>query len=146
MNPFLSTPGTPRTRGAQSGMALIGETPGGILVGLEVDEVVGKREIVVRPAHPESYEHVFHESAIRAGIVHLRAPLRHAVRDELETPRLERAIGVVYRPDTELQSHYFRACLPLQFDEWIWFDESRAVRPLSRDEVRDLPREHPFAW
>jgi erythromycin esterase-like protein len=44
--------------------------------------------------------------------------------------RLERAIGVIYRPDTELESHYFHASLPRQFDEWIWFDETHAVEPL----------------
>jgi hypothetical protein len=41
-------------------------------------------------------------------------------------------VGVIYRPDTELQSHYFQASLPNQFDEWIWFDETSAVTPLSR--------------
>jgi protein-L-isoaspartate(D-aspartate) O-methyltransferase len=38
---------------------------------------------------------------------------------------------VIYRPETELQSHYFHASLPRQFDEWIWFDETRAVEPLA---------------
>ena len=36
----------------------------------------------------------------------------------------------MYRPDTELQSHYFQAVLPAQFDEYVWFDETRAVEPL----------------
>ena len=49
----------------------------------------------------------------------LRQPRREMLRDELTAPRLERAIGVIYRPETELQSHYFRASLPRQFDEWI---------------------------
>jgi protein-L-isoaspartate(D-aspartate) O-methyltransferase len=49
------------------------------------------------------------------------------VRDELLEPRLERAIGVVYRPETERQSHYLRATLPRQFDEFVWFDETTAV-------------------
>jgi hypothetical protein len=48
----------------------------------------------------------------------------------LFAPRLERAIGVVYRPMTELQSHYFQAVLPAQFDEYVWFDETRAVTAL----------------
>ncbi|HXJ34032.1 MAG TPA: erythromycin esterase family protein [Candidatus Eisenbacteria bacterium] len=67
------------------------------------------------------------------------------MRDELVSPRLERAIGVVYHPDTEMQSHYFHAALPHRFDEWIWFDETRAVRPVSDAEARILPRTHPFA-
>ena len=44
--------------------------------------------------------------------------------------RLKRAIGVIYRPDTEMVSHYFHAQLPRQFDEYVWFDETRAVTPL----------------
>jgi protein-L-isoaspartate(D-aspartate) O-methyltransferase len=85
----------------------------------------------VRPARPDSYERVFHDSGVPAFLLHLREPRRGAVRDELGVARLERAIGVVYRPDTELQSHYFRATLPDQFDEYVWFDETRAVEPLA---------------
>jgi erythromycin esterase-like protein len=47
--------------------------------------------------------------------------------------------------DTELQSHYFHATLPHQFDEYVWFDESRAVRPVSEADARGLPSMHPFA-
>ena len=50
----------------------------------------------------------------------------------LREPRLERAIGVIYRPETERQSHYFIARLPMQFDALIHFDQSRAVQPLER--------------
>jgi protein-L-isoaspartate(D-aspartate) O-methyltransferase len=99
----------------------------------------------VRAAHPESYERVFHEAGIRAGVVHLREPARPEVRDELEPPRLERAIGVVYRPETELQSHYFHATLPHQFDEYIWIDETSALRPVTDATARGLPAAHPFA-
>ena len=99
----------------------------------------------VRPAHPQSYERLCHESGVPAFFLHLRAPRREAVRDELTPPRLERAIGVVYRPETELQSHYFHATLPRQFDEYVWFDETRAVRPVTDAEARGLPRAHPFA-
>ena len=66
-----------------------------------------------------------------------RSCSRCAIRDaacsssELRDPRLERAIGVVYRPETELASHYFQAVLPAQFDEYVWFDETRAVTPLA---------------
>ena len=85
----------------------------------------------VRPAHPRSYERVFHAAGCRPFFLPLRDPARDEVRDELEPPRLERAIGVVYRPDTELQSHYFHATLPHQFDEYVWFDETSAVRPVT---------------
>jgi protein-L-isoaspartate(D-aspartate) O-methyltransferase len=99
----------------------------------------------VRPAHPQSYESVCHLSEIPAFFLPLRRPARAAVRDELMPPRLERAIGVVYRPETELASHYFHAVLPRQFDEYVWFDETRAVRPVTDSEARGLPRAHPFA-
>jgi len=100
----------------------------------------------VRPARPDSYERLCHDAQIPAFTLHLRDPLRDELRDELGDPRLERAIGVVYRPDTELQSHYFQAILPAQFDEYIWFDETSAVEPLPIGEhVKAEVAEHPFA-
>jgi protein-L-isoaspartate(D-aspartate) O-methyltransferase len=99
----------------------------------------------VRPSHERSYESICHQTGVPAFVLHLRAPSREAVRQELERPRLERAIGVVYRPETELQSHYFHASLPHQFDEYLWFDETRAVRPVTEAEARRLVRAHPFA-
>lgn len=100
----------------------------------------------VRPAHAESYERIFHDSGVPAFALHLRDPSRRALRDELTSPRLERAIGVVYRPETELASHYFYASLARQFDEYVWFDETRAVEPLPPSPRRsaEQPRVHPF--
>jgi protein-L-isoaspartate(D-aspartate) O-methyltransferase len=100
----------------------------------------------VRPSRADSYEYIFHQAGLPAFLLHLRDPRRPAIRDELTQPRLERAIGVVYRPDTELQSHYFQACLPEQFDEYVWFEETRAVEPLAeRGEASgDLPETYPF--
>jgi protein-L-isoaspartate(D-aspartate) O-methyltransferase len=85
----------------------------------------------VRPSHERSYERVCHDTDVEAFFLHLREPGREALREELLEPRLERAIGVIYRPETELESHYFQAVLPLQFDEWIWFDRSTAVTPVA---------------
>jgi protein-L-isoaspartate(D-aspartate) O-methyltransferase len=85
----------------------------------------------VRPSHERSYERVCHDSGVEAFLLHLREPRREAVREELLEPRLERAIGVIYRPEAELASHYFQAVLPRQFDEWIWFDETEAVTALA---------------
>jgi protein-L-isoaspartate(D-aspartate) O-methyltransferase len=103
------------------------------------------RVIPVRPSHEDSYERLCHDSGVPAFFLHLREPAREELRFELEPPRLERAIGVVYRPQTEIQSHYFHASLPRQFDEYVWIDETRAVRPVTEDEGRALPRSHPFA-
>ena len=99
----------------------------------------------VRPARADSYERICHESRVPSFLLHLRDPRRDELRHELLEPRLERAIGVVYRPETELQSHYFQAILPAQFDEYIWFDETSAVAPLEAAEVAAAEVEHPFA-
>jgi protein-L-isoaspartate(D-aspartate) O-methyltransferase len=98
----------------------------------------------VRAAHPESYERLCHDSGVPAFLLPLREPHRDEVRDELQSPRLERAIGVIYRPETELQSHYFQAVLPWQFDEYCWFDETHAVVPLGGEEVAGMPDTYPF--
>jgi protein-L-isoaspartate(D-aspartate) O-methyltransferase len=98
----------------------------------------------VRPSHEESYERLCHESGVGAFLLALGSDPE--LVEELRQPRLERAIGVIYRPETELLSHYFEAILPDQFDEWIWFDESSAVRALGRGgEAPSLAEGHPFA-
>jgi erythromycin esterase-like protein len=84
----------------------------------------------VRPGHPESYEALFHEVGIPNFFLGLRddPDLATALRNE----RLERAIGVIYRPETELMSHYFHARLSEQFDAILHYDHTRAVEPLER--------------
>lgn len=98
----------------------------------------------IRPSHPDSYERLCHDTAIAAFMMHLREPQRPELRDELAEPRLERAIGVIYRPETELQSHYFQASLPHQFDEYIWFDHTSPVVPLPTHPVAGAPDTYPF--
>jgi len=66
------------------------------------------------------------------------------LRNGLAKPRLERAIGVIYRPDTDLASHYFQAVLPQQFDEYIWIDETSAVEPIQASELQGIPVTCPF--
>lgn len=100
----------------------------------------------VRPALRDSYEGLCHQSGVRRFFLPLR-DADEALREQLLGPRLNRAIGVIYRPETELQSHYFQSVLPRQFDEYIWFDETSAVRPLSTVEVGpDLPETWPFGY
>jgi protein-L-isoaspartate(D-aspartate) O-methyltransferase len=99
----------------------------------------------VIPSREDSYEYVFHQSGVAAGLAPLRSPRPDEVRSQLMAPRLERAIGVIYRPETELLSHYFQAVLPRQFDEYGWFDETHAVTPLGRPERLALGPGHPFA-
>jgi protein-L-isoaspartate(D-aspartate) O-methyltransferase len=66
------------------------------------------------------------------------------LREKLGTPRLERAIGVIYRPESELASHYFEAVLPRQFNEYIWIDRTSAVKPFDVAELEGLPDTYPF--
>jgi protein-L-isoaspartate(D-aspartate) O-methyltransferase len=98
----------------------------------------------VRPAHEASYERLCHDTALAAFLLPLRHSRGSEVRAELAEPRLERAIGVIYRPETELASHYFHATLPEQFDEFAWFDATEAVRPLQTHELAGVPETYPF--
>lgn len=98
----------------------------------------------VQPAHIDSYERLFHQVPTDNFILPLIKPLQQNVRRKLLAERLERAIGVIYRPESELQSHYFYASLARQFDEYIWFDETRAVEPLSRQQNKAGLETFPF--
>ena len=84
----------------------------------------------VRPALAGSYERLFHDVRIPRFLLPLRTDLELA--SVLTPPRLERAIGVIYLPETERASHYFHARLSEQFDFVLHFDETRAVEPLER--------------
>ena len=85
----------------------------------------------VRPSLPESYERTCHDSELPSFLLDLCEGQRdERLAGELMEPRLERFIGVIYRPETERWSHYSEAVLPRQFDAWVWFDETSAVTPL----------------
>ncbi len=91
-----------------------------------------------------SHEHAFHLSN-QPGLIR---PLGRG-RDEqlaraLAAPRPERAIGVIYRPESELASHYFDSELSRQFDEYVWIDETRAVTPLPTATEAGMPDTWPF--
>jgi erythromycin esterase-like protein len=91
----------------------------------------GKMEIrSVRPSRSDSYEHLCHEAGVPRFLLDLGR--NEALSHRLLQPRLERFIGVIYRPATELLSHYVEASLPQQFDAFAWFDETSALTPLAR--------------
>jgi erythromycin esterase-like protein len=93
----------------------------------------------VRPARSDSWEWLFHDT---------RVPRFLIETDALEGQRLERAIGVIYRPETERLSHYFQALIAKQFDLVIHFDETRAVEPLEPTSEwieGELPETYPWA-
>jgi erythromycin esterase-like protein len=97
---------------------------------------------VVRPALPGSWEELLH------GMGPSRFMLEPKALSRLGGRRLERAIGVIYRPQTERQSHYFHARLADQFDVVIHIDETHAVEPLERTsewEEGELPETYPWA-
>ena len=101
---------------------------------------------IVRRAVPNSFEALFHETGLGDFLLLLRDD---AVRAALSKPMLERAIGVIYRPETERVSHYFHARLPEQFDAVIHIDRSRALIPLdasvSWHQNEEVPETYPSA-
>jgi erythromycin esterase-like protein len=107
----------------------------------------GPMEIkTVRPARADSYEGLCREAGGARFLLDLRRPRDPDLVAGLSQSRLQRAIGVIYRPDTERMSHYFGAVLPRQFDAYVWFAETQAVTPLQTEPERreDLPETYPF--
>jgi protein-L-isoaspartate(D-aspartate) O-methyltransferase len=99
----------------------------------------------VRPSLAGSYERVSHEAGLERFLLDLRhGVLGRDLEEALLEPRLERFIGVIYRPETERWSHYAEAVLPNQFDAWVWFDETRAVTPLPGGQVAGEDETYPF--
>ncbi|MDH3476530.1 MAG: erythromycin esterase family protein, partial [Rhodospirillales bacterium] len=98
----------------------------------------------LQPSHEASFERLCHGTGLDAFLLPLREADNAALRQRLTAPLLERAVGVIYRPESELASHYFHAVLPRQFDEYIWFDRTEAVRPFATDELEGLPDTYPF--
>jgi len=99
----------------------------------------------VRPSHPDSIERRCHDSGVPRFLLDLRAGRHEAMRRNLLQPLLERFIGVIYLPETELQSHYAQVSLPQQFDAYVWFDETRAVTPLGPQHAKPgAPETYPF--
>ena len=101
--------------------------------------------MAVRPALPGSYEAVLHDAGAQL-LLDLRRSAE--LRRVLDAPRLQRAIGVIYRPQTERISHYFETRLPEQFDVLLHYDSTRALEPLERTglwEHGELPATYPTA-
>lgn len=98
----------------------------------------------LRPSHAESYEQIFHHVEHPRFSLPLSRCEDTELRHDLSTPRLERAIGVIYRPETERISHYFESVLTRQFDEYIWLDETSALHPLDSSDNEALADDHPL--
>jgi erythromycin esterase-like protein len=98
----------------------------------------------VRAAREDSYEYAFRKAGLSRSLTEWRGTARNALADVLGQSMLERAIGVVYRPESERTSHYFEAVLAEQFDAYVWFEETRAVTPLPAARPRGVPETYPF--
>lgn len=88
------------------------------------------------PSRPDSVEHVLHQVGIPAFLLPLRG--HNSALARCDSRLLERAIGVIYRPDTERYSHYFYADAARQFDALIHVDRSSALRPLEKSALWKL--------
>lgn len=127
--------------------ALIGFTThvGTVTAASEWDEPPQRK--AVQPSLEGSYERMFHDTGVPRFLLDLRDGTD--ARDALSTPMLERAIGVIYRPGTERQSHYFRADMPAQFDAVLHFDQTLAVQPLdppARWPAHEVPETFPTGF
>jgi protein-L-isoaspartate(D-aspartate) O-methyltransferase len=130
------------TFGAQAALIGFGTHTGTVAAATDWD---GDMEVKrVLPSRRDSYERLCHDSGEKRFLLDLSPGRHEALRRRLAEPRLERFIGVIYRPDTELWSHYSQAVLPEQFDAWVWFDETQAVTPLGPEHHRGMPETYPF--
>ena len=113
------------------------------------DDWDGEMKIkTVVPARPDSWEFAFRKSGLMRSLTEWRRPGNSVggreLVEKLREPRLERAIGVIYRPQSEFLSHYFEAVLADQFDAYVWFEETRAVTPLAAEPPKGVPDTYPF--
>jgi erythromycin esterase-like protein len=129
--------------GTQAALIGFGTHAGTVAAATDWD---GPMEVkAVLPSRPDSYERICHEAGAPRFLLDLSEDVHAALREALVEKRLERFIGVIYRPETELWSHYAEACLPGQFDAYVWFDVTRAVTPLGHERGgQDLPETYPF--
>lgn len=103
----------------------------------------------VVPSRPDSWERQAHDTGLESFILNIREASSNdeQVKEELLQQRLERFIGVIYRPSSERASHYSRAVLGKQFDAYLWFDRTNAVRPLEEKHIHTplgLQETYPF--
>jgi erythromycin esterase-like protein len=126
--------------GSQSFLVGFTTHTGSVTAASNWDEPAQRKR--VRPSMAGSYERLFHDAGVDRFLLLLR---EGSAREALLEERLERAIGVIYRPESERLSHFFRARLAEQFDAVLHIDQTTALEPLERwahDEV-DVPETYP---
>ncbi len=127
-----------------NGVVLIGQTTydGTVTAASDWHAPVERKR--VREALPASYEALFHDVGLPRFMLDLRGAA--ATLPNFDQARLERAIGVIYRPESERASHYFRAQMDEQFDVVLHLDRTRAVEPLETTELWLRGEEAPEAY
>jgi len=101
--------------------------------------------MTVRPSRFDSIERLCHDAGPPRFLLDFGQPGSQPLNELLAEPRLQRYIGVIYRPDTERWSHYAESILPRQYDAWLWFDQTTALTPLASRQPHDgQPDTFPF--
>jgi protein-L-isoaspartate(D-aspartate) O-methyltransferase len=135
-----------REYGAAATLVGFGTDRGTVAAATDWDGPMEVKE--VRPALPGSHENLCASTGKPRFLLDLRPGRSAALSEELRRFRLERAIGVIYRPETERESHYFRASVSSQFDLYVWFDRTTAITPLVGTPAglrhADTPETYPF--
>jgi erythromycin esterase-like protein len=120
-----------QTYGNQVALIGMGTDHGTVLAANDWD---GPAQVMsAKRALPGSWEQAFQLTGIPKALYSWRHDECRAFREATSATLLERAIGVIYRPETERQSHYFEAVLAKQFDAWLWFETTEALTPLDVD-------------
>jgi len=114
--------------GDEAALIGFGTHTGTVAAATDWDEDMEVKTVL--PSRADSYERLCHDTGVGRFLLDMRAGQNETLRKALQTPRLERFIGVIYRPDTEYWSHYAEAVLPEQFDAYLWLDTTEAVTPL----------------
>ncbi|MBP0494849.1 erythromycin esterase family protein [Pararoseomonas indoligenes] len=114
--------------GDQAALVGFGTHAGTVACATDWDEPMEVKR--VNPSRPDSYERLAHDSGVPRFLLDLREGVHEPLRRALAKDRLERFIGVIYRPETERWSHYTECSLTGQFDAYVWFYETKAVTPL----------------
>ena len=128
----------------EGGAALIGFGTHAGTVAAASDWDAPMQVMDINPSRQDSVERLFHDAGNARCLLDLREGVHPQARMALLEARLERYIGVIYRPETERWSHYSTSSLPMQFDGWTWFDRTSAVSALPSGRGEGMPDTYPF--
>lgn len=128
--------------GADAALIGFGTHTGTVACASDWDEPMEVKR--VNPSLVDSYERLAHDAGVPRCLLDLRDGVHDPLRHRLLEPRIERFIGVIYRPETERWSHYVACSMPQQFDAYVWFDETTAVTPLPTAMREGAEETYPF--